>query len=277
MATSVWNAINVRNEVVDAFPGSTGPATALFHGAFGIANSSGFAEDYTSTTLPKVFGIVRDVVGKSNSTGDVVTTQGSINNGTNLVQLITEGRIDSIPFNSDLSADDIGKPAYLIDNFTLTPDPGADNNMSRVGTITKYYTSAKGEIKLEGYQRVLEKAWKLTTSSSSIFMAIANPLGVDVILENFQCVIQAAASSAHAVSAGIAATSTTVATDIALTGGIAMGTTGVYGTAKTTNFTGNIYWGATKYLTLSSSSVIGTGSANGTLDGYIKFTYKPLD
>ena len=278
MATSQFQPVSFRNPVMDAFPGSTGRATAIFHGALACVNSTGFVEDYTSTSLPKVIGVVDNVAGKAGSTGDVVGTQGSINLGTNLVTLVTEGRVDSVPFNSDLTAKDVGKPCYAIDNFTLTCNPGADDNMSRVGTVTKFYTTKKGEVRLEAYPNIMEKAWELTTSSSSIFMAIPNPLGVDCVLKNFECCITTAASSAHAVAAGIAATSTTPASDVVITatGGMAFGTTGCYGTAKTSNFAGTIYWGATKFLTLSSSSVIGTGTANGTLVGYLKYTYSPI-
>jgi hypothetical protein len=279
MAKDTFQPVSFINPVIDAFPGSTGPATVIVHGCIACVNSSGFVEDYTSTSRPKVLGVVDNVSGNAGSTGDVVTTQGSINLANNLVTLVTEGRIDSIPFNSDLSADDVGKPAYAIDNFTLTPDPAASTNMSRVGVITKYYTSAKGEVKWNGYadnDGTLEKATVLTTSSSSIMMAIVNPLGVDVILQKFECVVTAGASSAHAVSVGIAATSTTPASDVVATGAIAMGTTGVYGTAKTTNFFGEIYWGATKYLTLSSSSAIGDAGDVGTLAGYIKLAFKPV-
>ncbi len=281
MAASEFKAISGRYLEEDAFPGSTGRATAQFHGAFGCVNSSGFAEDYTSTSCPIVMGIVNKVEGQAGSTGDVIDVQGSINQGIHLVNMITKGKIDSIPFNSDLSADDIGKPVYALDNYTVTVDPGADDNMSRVGIVTKYYTSAKGEFNFNGYPADggwYEKAWELTTSSSSIFMAIPNPLGVDVVLGNFECVIQVGASSAHAVAAGIAATSTTPASDVCITAtaGISFGSTGVYGTAKTTNFAGNITWGATKFLTLSSSSVIGTGSGNGLLDGFVRYTYRKV-
>ena len=278
MAASGWNPISVRNEVIDAFPGTTGQATALYHGAIACVNSSGYVEDYSSTSLVKLTGIVYSVEGKAGSTGDVITTQGSVNQGIHLVNLITEGRIDSIPFNSDLSADDVGKPAYAYDNFTLTPDPTGGTNMSPIGIITKYYTSSKGEVRLTmPVGGVLEKTMVLTTTTSSIMMAIANPLGVDCILETFQCVVTTAASSAHAVSAGIATTSTSVATDVVATGAIAMGTTGVYGTAKTTNFFGNITWPATKSMTLTSSSGIGTAGALGTLDGFIRIRFRPAE
>lgn len=272
-ATTTWQPINIRDGSIDAFPGSTGPATALYHGALAIVNSSGYAENYTSTGLPKVVGVVYDVNGDSENDGTTITTQGSVNGGSNIVNLYTEGRIDSIPFNADLSADDVGKYAWAIDNYTLSPNPGASTFMSPVGVITKYYSASKGEVRLNGYSNdgLYMKAGVLTTSSSSIFMAIPNPLGVDIVLKDFEVVITTATSSAHALSAGIAATSTGVATDVIATGGLAAGTAGVYGTAKTTNFFGNVLWSATKFLTLSSSSVISVVPV-----GYYKLTYEVI-
>lgn len=271
MATTTWQPISIRDGSIDAFPGSTGPATAIYHGSLACVNSSGFVENYTSTSLPKVIGVAYNIAGDASQDGDTITTQGSVNNGSNLVQLYTEGRIDSIPFNADLSADDVGKYAYAIDNFTLTPDPAASTFMSPVGVITKYYSASKGEVKLQAYSNdgLFVKTGILTTSSSSIFMAIPNPLGVDVNLVDFKVVVTTATSSAHAMSVGIAATSTTPAADVVATGGLALGTAGVYGTAKTTNFFGNILWGATKFLTISSSSVITTVPV-----GYYKLTYE---
>lgn len=271
MATTTWQPINIRDGSVDAFPGSTGPATAIYHGALACVNSSGYVEDYTSTSLPKVIGVVNNVNNSAGSTGNVIGTQGNTKNGSNMVQLYTEGRIDSIPFNSDLSADDVGKYAYAIDNFTLSPNPSASTFMTPVGIITKYYSASKGEVKLQAYSNngLYVKTGVLTTSSSSIFMAIPNPLGVDINLVDFKVVVTTATSSAHAMSAGIAATSTSVASDVVATGAISLGTAGVYGTAKTTNFFGNIMWGATKFLTISSSSVITTVPT-----GYYKLTYE---
>jgi hypothetical protein len=282
MATSLFNPISVRNPVIDAFPGSTGPLTAIFHGAIACVNSSGFVEDYTTTSCPRVLGVVDNYAGKAGSTGDVIGTQGSINNANNLVNLVTDGDIDSIPFNSDLTAKDVGKSVYAIDNFTVTCNPSATTCMQRIGTLKKFYTTTKGEFRLEGYgiNGFMERAGAVTTQSSSIMMAFINPLGVDIVLNQFLACVTTAASSGNSAgfkaAVGIGATSTTIAADVCSSSIINWGTTGCYGTGTVAGCFGNVYWGATKYITFSSCSAIGDGGSVGTLVAYWKINYKAL-
>jgi hypothetical protein len=272
MSTTTSQNINIRNNTEPkAFPMLSGDT--FYHGTLAAIAATGYAENFDSSSLPVAVGVVAEINGSHASAGDTSTGTGAIATAENLVTLYTDGYIDSIPFNSDAAVTSVGQLAYVKDNFTLTTDPA--DGVIPFGIITKYYSTTKAEVKINCFalEGVLEYVDAIPgTAASSIIYAIGNPVGDTVIIKDWHIYIATAASSVIAASAGVAATSTTPATNLVATGALSMGTAGCYGPAKTTNFLNNIQWTSSEYIVLSACSQCSTGTS--ALVAYIKLRYE---
>lgn len=273
MATTAQN-ISIRDcKDPTAFPALSGDT--FYHGTIAVvAGDTGYLENFDTSTTGAIPVIVDNINGGYDSAGTASTGAGSVSGGENLVTAYTDGLIDSIPFNSDLAITSVGQLAYAKDNFTLTIDPA--DGVFPVGIITKYYSSTKGEVKWNSYATDGRYMFTdtVTASLTSNIYSVKNPIGDTVVIKDYQIYIATGASSAFATSVGVAATSTTIATNLIATGGLALGTAGVYGPGQTTNFLNNIKWTSSEWLTFSASSACSTGTS--TLDAYIKLRYEVL-
>lgn len=274
MASTTAQNLSIRDcKDPTAFPALSGDT--FYHGCIAVIAGTGYIENLDSSSLGSVPVIVENINGSYDQAGTASTGTGSVNGGENLVTAYTDGLIDSIPFNSDLAATSVGQVAYVKDNFTLTVDP-ADGIMP-IGIVTKYYSSAKGEVKLNSFATdgVYVFTDTITASLTSNIYSVANPIGRTVAIKDYTIYIATGASSAFATSVGVGATSTAVATNLVATGAIALGTAGgLYGPAQTTSFFNNIKWTSSQWLTFSASSACSTGTS--TLDAYIKIRYEVL-
>jgi hypothetical protein len=275
MASTTAQNISIRNcKDPTAFPALSGDT--FYHGCIAVISGAGYIENLDSSSLGCVPVIVDNVNGGYDQAGTASTGTGSVVNGQNLVTAYTDGLIDSIPFNSDAAATSVGQVCYVKDNFTLTMDP-ADGVMP-FGVVTKFYSTTKAEVQIGSYATdgiytfvdVIDGALALTSNTYSV----ANPIGRTVVVKDWHIYVATAASSAHTAAMGIAATSTTIATDLANTAGINLGSAEVYGAGQTTKFTANIMWTSSEYLTITSCSALSTGTS--TLVAYIKLRYEVL-
>lgn len=279
MSTTTAQNLSIRDcNDPTAFPALSGDT--FYHGTIAVISGAGYIENLDSSSLGCVPVVVDNINGGYDQAGTASTGTGSVANGQNLVTAYTDGYIDSIPFNSDAAATSVGQVCFVKDNFTLTMDP-ADGVMA-FGIVTKYYSSTKAEVKINSY--AYDGIYTLTSvidgsvANTSNLKALANPIGRTIAIKDWHVYVATAASSAVGCAIGVAATSTTIATNVAgpAVGSVTLGTIGCYGAGGTTSFFNNVKWTSSEYLTFTASSGCSTAGGTSTLVAYIKLRYEVL-